>query len=172
MSLRMSLVSDCVIRISKFLEERGRKPEADKYESKLAEFKNESERAQKERNGVNGNDELLPHELAESWIDFMNEVFPHFPAVEAAYVVRKQVHYFTDYPYLVLALDAKGSGDEMVVLARWLIDNLNLPHAFCVITFDRDAKKLKQKVLAVENSQVYDKKFPRVKAKDVVENAV
>lgn len=169
MAMRMSLVSDCVSKISNFLEERGRKAEADKYESKLSAFKKESERAEKERNGVTVYDELLPHELAESWIDFMNEVFPLLPAIEAAYVVRKEVHYFTDYPYLVLALDVKGSAEDKLALARWLIGNLNLPHAFCVITFDGDAKKLKQRVLAVDNSQVYDKKFPRIKEKETVQ---
>lgn len=164
MSMRLSLVSDCVSKISLFLEERGRKAEADKYESKLSEFKSESERAEKERNGVHANDELLPHELGESWIDFMNQVFPLMTSVQAAYVARKHVNYFPDYPYLVLALDVKGSGEDKLAIARWVIANLSLPHAFCVITFDGDTKKLKEKILKVENSQVYDKKFPRVKA--------
>jgi Zn-dependent protease with chaperone function len=161
MDARLSMVSQCVAALTTYLEPRGRVGEVAKYDGKMAEFRQASERAEKERNGVNGKDALKPHSVSEAWIDVINLVMPHFKNVEYAYLVEKEVQTFPEYPYLVLAIDTKGSGEEKLELARWLIGNLQLPDPFCVITFDRDTKKLKENILKIKNSMVYSKYAPR-----------
>jgi len=156
MAGRVSLISDCCERLERYFAARGRADEVKKYDGKLAEFRNEQERAQKERQGVNARDTLVPHELSVTWLEYIANVLPHFPKVQNAYLVQKQVNYFPEYPYLVLALDTKCSAEENLELARWLLANLELPDQFCVITFDGHTKSLKEMILKTDKSKIYE----------------
>jgi Zn-dependent protease with chaperone function len=159
---RRSLIGDACPHMVGYLTEHGRLPEAEAYKKLLVEFDEEMRLARKERMSVDGKSELEPHELDNDTVDYLNRVFEQVPDVSRVWAARKKVQYFSDSPYIVLGVDAyEGSihtrSEEKLALAKSCLDNLQMPHEFCVTVFEMGSGALKKKIAQVPDALIYKK---------------
>lgn len=102
----MELDAGCIIdacdRIHGFLMSRGREKEALVYYDRGERRAELLERAKSERDSVSPGDTFLPHELAREDLDAVTSQLARYPELRRAYLVRKDVKLFPQFPQYVL----------------------------------------------------------------------
>lgn len=63
--------------------------------------------AEKERASLQPGDPLQHHELSEKDVRALRRVLERYPLAREAWLVRKQVQYFTEYPFYILGVELK-----------------------------------------------------------------
>lgn len=96
-----------------YLRQKGMDDEAKRFEEEHAEASHDARKelnaeqraAEIERGSLNPSDVLLPHELSERDVCALCRVLKRYPRVREAWLVRKEVKHFVEYPFYVLGVE-------------------------------------------------------------------
>ncbi|HEX8245318.1 MAG TPA: M48 family metalloprotease, partial [Longimicrobium sp.] len=91
-----------------FLLARGRTGEARAWLSRAQEAQREDSAAREERRALKPNEAVLPHAAGPQEVERLRALLETFPAVRAAYLVRRVVRHRPDLPSHILVLDLGG----------------------------------------------------------------
>lgn len=124
----MELDAGCIIdacdRIHGYLMSRGRERDALAYYDRGERRAELLERAKTERDSVSRSDTFLPHGLAREEIDAVTEQLSRYPRLHRAYLVRKDVKLFPEFPQYVLGVAIRFPWYQYVSPRR--LNNLHL----------------------------------------------
>jgi len=104
MELDARWIIDACDRIHGYLMSRGREKDALPYYERGERRAELLEQAKAERDSVSARDVFLPHGLAREDLDAVTEQLSRYPKLHKAYLVRKVVKLFPDFPQYVLGV--------------------------------------------------------------------
>ncbi|HEV7643856.1 MAG TPA: M48 family metalloprotease [Pyrinomonadaceae bacterium] len=144
-----------------YLRAKGRFEEAAPYADALEESYAEIEKAQNERKGIFLTDEIIPHKLSPEHVEAVKKILGFHEEIVKAFVVSKEVKYFSDIPFngLFLIFDfsrAKSSGVTAQDIVDTLIKQIEEYGVNFIYAFDpsKDKKGI-ARVSQVENACIY-----------------
>jgi hypothetical protein len=100
------ILAGCELLIGWYLA-RGDQAAAERYRAMAIAEQETRFKAVQERRGFDVREEALPHELPPEMVGALRLMLAQERDVAAAYVARKKVHYVTEEPYFVLAVDVR-----------------------------------------------------------------
>lgn len=124
MELDAGCILDACDRIHAFLMSRGRETEALAYYDRGERRAELLERAKAERDAVSPRDTFLPHELGPEELDAVTSQLDRYWQLRRAYLVRKEVKLFPEFPQYVLGVGIGFHWYEYVSQKR--LNNLHL----------------------------------------------
>jgi hypothetical protein len=139
-----------------YLQRRGRDKEAEIYIERAAEQDELFAAASEERASIDEDDAFLPHELPSETEDSVRQSVLRHGWIERAYLVRKRLRYFSEWPLYVLVVTPKktrrrGSAAPVAALVETLAGQLDLPGEVAVILPGRKSR-LESRVAKVEDA--------------------
>jgi Zn-dependent protease with chaperone function len=153
---------DCCESIYLFLKRNEREAEAEQYRKRLEEHADKVDDAAEERQRITPRDSFLPHGLTPTQRDDLVRRLARYARVKAAYLVRKEVRLFTEYPCYVLGIVPRHGFWEVKFQQRdlELVPQLENELAFDgdlrIFVLIEEAKPLEKAFRKVEGAKVYE----------------
>jgi Zn-dependent protease with chaperone function len=146
---------------ARFLQEAGRGTEAADYRQRAERHYDQAESAIAERNGLAPHETLLPHGLETSQIEDLREQFTLHKEIATAYLAQKQLEFFPERPYYVLALKLEtgwwGADQKEAEVVEHLLRWLRFPHTLNLQLLNHSEAWLGDKMRAVPTSEIYQR---------------
>ncbi len=158
-----SIVIEGCQTICYFLQQQGKINEAKSYQERAVNYHELILKAQEERSRVREKDKLESHNASDIEVNKLRQQFSHHPDIKTAYLVQKNMQFFPEKPFYVLALKREVSflegiheTDHSKLVNSLLQENEFLGNVFIFILNEHlnMEKKLKQ----IPNSMIYQKK--------------
>jgi len=124
MELDAGCIVDACDRIHGYLMSQGREKDALVYFDRGERRAELLERAKAERDSVSPKDTFLPHALSREDLDAVADQLSRYPRLQRAYLVKKGVKLFPDFPQYVLGVSIRFPWYEYV--SRRRLNNLHL----------------------------------------------
>ena len=162
MELDAGFIIDACDRIHGFLMSQGREKDALVYYDRGERRAELLERAKAERDAVSPKDTFLPHDLSREDLDAVTVQLARYQRLRRAYLVRKHVKLFPDFPQYVLGVAIRFPWYEYV--SRRRLNNLHLkiaaelefPFPAIVINLSlEDAGGFRKKMKKVPGAEIF-----------------
>ncbi len=147
-------------RIWAFYEAAGRTDEAAAYKRRAWEQGDLLDRAAPERQGVNGGDTFLPHQLSEEELVPIRAALAAAAEVGEAYIVRKAVKHMPEVPLHILGVKMRlpwyryrSESKERRLISR-LAKELPVPGQWLVLALNDHTTKIRRKMRKVAGAQL------------------
>lgn len=127
---------------------------------RLSRFEAAAAAAQRERGEVSVSDRFLPHELTSEEMAALHDVLDSDPDLGSAFLVRKELKYFTRQRLFVLCVRSATSrwafhGGRDEATANRLVPRIRLPGRVLVIASQPGFRALARKVVRSPGAQIY-----------------
>lgn len=147
--------------VARFLKQKGKTEEAERYQERGAKSAELFTRAKAERSTVNAHDKFHPPQLAEAEIESLRQQIARAGIVSVAYLVRKEVAYLPEKPFYVLGVmpyasrhELRMEGDEARFAAR-LAQALRFPSEAIIIVLNDSNRDLEQAFRQIDGARIY-----------------
>lgn len=147
-----------------YLRRKGRHDEAKIHADNIEKQYEIVRKAENERKSVAPTDHFEAHNLPVEMTDTIRKKLTYFEEIEAIYVARKKVSYFSDIPFNVLFLDLKKKGwlkgsdnlssQDLLNIAAERAGELDI-HFFVVL--EKDFAVLKNQLERIENAKIFQR---------------
>ncbi|MBE8964843.1 M48 family metalloprotease [Nostocales cyanobacterium LEGE 12452] len=158
-----SIVIEGCQAICYFLQQQGKINEAKSYQERAVNYHELILKAQKERSSVREKDKLESHNASDIEVNKLRQQFSHHPDIKTAYLVQKNMEFFPENPFYVLALKREVSflegiheTDHSKLVNSLLEENEFLGNVFIFIL--NDHLNMEKKLKRIPNSMIYQKK--------------
>jgi Zn-dependent protease with chaperone function len=144
-----------------YLVAHDREEEAADYQSRVSEHAKLFALAAQERSALGPNDRYLPHELSPAVVQDLAKELSLFNQIEEAYLVRKEVKYFSDSPLYALIVQPKRawySTEAPEVDARLcqeISNKVNLPGDTLIMAASGQGGRLRDLIIPIPDSLIY-----------------
>jgi hypothetical protein len=162
MKLDTRLVIHGCSLIYDYLITQKREDEASAYQNKRSQQAEMVELAEEERSTIGLNDRYLSHGLAPEVVEDFTRQLSLFNQIAKAYMVRKEVKYFSEFPVYALAVEVKrawystGAPEVDAQLRQDLLSKVNFPGETFVLTASDTTAKLVDLMRLVPDSLIYE----------------
>jgi Zn-dependent protease with chaperone function len=160
MQLDMRSISAGCELIYGFLLSQNRKEEAQVYYERGRAQADLLDLAQAERAQINYTDRYTHHQLADEALAKITAKLAEYDEVAEAYLVRKEVQYFPNFPLYVCGIEPKKekrarSDEANAALSDVLARNLEFPGETFVIVFASGNQRMRRLMEEIEGSRIY-----------------
>jgi hypothetical protein len=144
-----------------FLNERGRKEEAEKYRQCAVDYFDEIELATRERENISTHDDFSSHDLASEALEALRAQLAQFPRLASAHLVRKVVKHFPDEPSYVLGIISRHpwysgqSNKRDQELINQLAETVSFPGYTYIVALEHNYKGLRKIFKRIDGSLIY-----------------
>lgn len=151
----------CCEEIYLFLKRNERDAEAEQYRKRLEEHADKVDEAEEERQRITPRDSFLPHGLTPAQLEELVRQLARYARIKAAYLVRKEVRLFAEYPCYVLGVVPKHGFWEVspqrrdLELVPQLANELTFDGELRIFVLIDEAKPLEKAFRKVEGAKVY-----------------
>ncbi|MDZ8089524.1 MAG: M48 family metalloprotease [Nostoc sp. DedQUE12b] len=158
-----SIVIEGCQTICYFLQKQGKIKEAKSYQERAVNYHELILKAQQERSSVREKDKLESHTVSDIDVNKLRQQFDHHPDIKTAYLVQKNMQFFPEKPFYVLALkrevtflEGLEKPDHSKLVNSLLQENEFLDNVFIFIL--NDHLNMEKKLKVIPNSMIYQKK--------------
>ncbi|MBE9106994.1 Zn-dependent protease, partial [Nostoc cf. edaphicum LEGE 07299] len=158
-----SIVIEGCQTICYFLQQQGKINEAKSYQERAVNYHELILKAQEERSSVREKDKLESHNASDIEVNKLRQQFSHHSDIKTAYFVQKNMEFFPEKPFYVLALTREVSflegiheTDHSKLVNSLLEENEFLGNVFIFIL--NDYLNMEKKLKRIPNSMIYQKK--------------
>ncbi|MDZ7964921.1 MAG: M48 family metallopeptidase [Nostoc sp. DedSLP03] len=158
-----SIVIEGCQTICYFLQQQGKIKEAKSYQERAVNYHELILKAQQERSSVKEKDKLESHTVSDIDVNKLRQQFSHHPEIKTAYLVQKNMQFFPEKPFYVLALkreitflEGLEKPDCSKLVNSLLQENEFLDNVFIFIL--NDHLNMEKKLKVIPNSMIYQKK--------------
>lgn len=147
-----------------YLRSKGRDEEAKKYVLAIEAEEEIVNLAQNERAGVSPNDQFDRHDLPAETIEKIRGRIQYYDEIQAAYVVRKVVQYYSEVPLYVMFLDTQKKGwigggqmlnsEDLLNVMVERVGEFGI-HYFAIL--EKEFAGLKPRLEQIENARIYQR---------------
>ncbi|AVH74002.1 M48 family metallopeptidase [Nostoc sp. 'Lobaria pulmonaria (5183) cyanobiont'] len=156
------VIEGCQI-ICYFLHQQGKINEVKSYQKRVENYYELILKAGQERSHVRGNDKFESHTVSDIEVNKLRQQLSHYPQVISAYLVQKNLQYFPEKPFYILALKRKVTflegiqePDHSKLINSLLQENEFLGNVFIFIL--NNHLNMEKKLKRIPNSMIYQKK--------------
>ncbi len=156
--------------LARFARNQGRQDEAEVYMRRLSESYDALYEYQLERQMLGENDTFIPHDLSPAWADWIHQTLSAEPAIQEAYLVRKEVHHFPESSCYILSLVSDELTGKHVAA---ILDQIDLPAFLFVVDHHRVPGILRSRIEEASGRPFYSDSslFPDSTIKPSVDSA-
>ncbi|MDZ7952518.1 M48 family metallopeptidase [Nostoc sp. DedQUE09] len=158
-----SIVIEGCQTICYFLQKQGKIKEAKSYQERAVNYHELILKAQQERSSVREKDKLESHTVSDIDVNKLRQQFSHHSDIKTAYLVQKNMQFFPEKPFYVLALkrevtflEGLEKPDHSKLVNSLLQENEFLDNVFIFIL--NDHLNMEKKLKVIPNSMIYQKK--------------
>lgn len=148
-------------QIFRFLQARGREPEAKVYLDRAEELYEIYAAANKERETITDKDRFEPHVLPPEAVARVREVVAWHDEIKTAYLVRKQVKHLPEHPCHVLCLEIKtnwnpfGARINEADLLDAIVKHVSEAGVNFALVMNKNFRSIKSQVKKIEEAKIY-----------------
>lgn len=130
-------------------------------EDRMDAFRERTNEALRERNDISPKDIFVPHEIKDSDLKTLRDLFESEPEIHSVNVARKQVKIFPNSPCYVFLIKIKvpfwkpRSSSANEKLLNRLLDKIPIHDQYILFVEDSNTKALAKKVAAVPGATIY-----------------
>lgn len=147
-----------------YLRSKGRDEDAKKYVLAIENEQEVFDLAQKERSQILPTDNFGKHDISEEVLDKIRNRIQYYDEIQAAYLVRKEVDYYSEFPVYVMFFDMtskknmfSGAGLNKNELLDAMVERLGEYGIHYFVVLDSDFESVRPKLAQIDNAKMFQR---------------